>query len=157
MRLDKKKLGLQRRQLAAKLSGFASAAKSPRPAEGWIKAIRESLGMSAAQLGRRLGIAQPNIVALEKGEVKGTTSLNTLQKAAKALQCRLVYALVPDKPLEKILDDQALKAAENLVGEVSHSMTLEKQSISDAEKEAQIRETADELKNSLSRRLWDEP
>jgi predicted DNA-binding mobile mystery protein A len=72
-----------------------------RPPQGWLRAVRDALGMTTAQLGRRLKVFQPRIVELEKSEVSGSVTLHTLQRAAEALGCRLVYALVPDEPLAK--------------------------------------------------------
>jgi hypothetical protein len=42
----------------------APAALAP-PAHGWIKTIREALGMSSAQLAKRLAIKQPTLAALD--------------------------------------------------------------------------------------------
>src|SRR5215813_3110930 len=71
------------------------------PVRGWIKAIREALGMTTAQLANRLGIKQPSVVAIEQSEAKGTIELATMRRVAEALDCTLVYALVPNKPLEQ--------------------------------------------------------
>ena len=70
------------------------------PVRGWIKAVREALGMTTAQLAKRLGMKQPSVVAIEQSEAKGTIELATLRRVAEALDCTLVYALVPNKPLE---------------------------------------------------------
>src|ERR1700689_3974500 len=77
------------------------------PVRGWIKAFREALGMSTAQLAKRLGIKQPSLVALEQSEAKGTIELATLRRVAEALDCTLVHALVPNKPLETTFRDRA--------------------------------------------------
>ena len=65
------------------------------PVRGWIKAIRAGLGMSSEQLAKRLGVRQPSVVSLEQSEAKGTIALATLRRVAEALDCTLVYALVP--------------------------------------------------------------
>ncbi len=75
-----------------------------RPSRGWLKAIREALGMTTAQLGQRLGVVQSRVVAIEQAEAKGTVTLNSLEKAAQALDCRLVYALVPRQSLEDAVE-----------------------------------------------------
>src|ERR1700733_2845339 len=77
------------------------------PVRGWIKAVRAALGMSTAQLAKRLGIKQPSLVALEQSEAKGTIQLDTLRRVAEALDCTVIYALVPNKPLEKMVRDRA--------------------------------------------------
>ena len=69
--------------------------------------IRDALGMTTAQFGRRLGVSQPRIIELEKSEVTGNVTLHTLQRAAEVLNCRLVYALVPERPLAEIVNERA--------------------------------------------------
>src|SRR5450432_3430478 len=75
------------------------------PLRGWIKAIRGALGMSTAQLAKRLGIKQPSVVALEQSEARGAIELATLRRVAAALDCTLIYALIPNKPLDTIVRD----------------------------------------------------
>src|ERR1700730_5246061 len=86
-------------------------AKSQRPPKGWVRAIRDALGMTTTQLARRIGVSQPRVVELEQSEVSGSITLHSLQRAAEALGCRVVYALVPDKPLEITLRRRAEEVA----------------------------------------------
>src|SRR5450432_2560904 len=65
------------------------------PLRGWIKAVREALGITTAQLAKRLGMKQPSVVAIERSEAKSTIELATLRRVAEALDCTLVYASVP--------------------------------------------------------------
>src|SRR5208282_6816206 len=97
------------------------------PVRGWIKAIREALGMSSAQLAKRLKIKQPTVAAMEQSEMKGTIQLATLRRVAEAMNCTLVYALVPNDSLETIVREQARKAARRQLQAVEHSMLLEDQ------------------------------
>jgi len=92
-----------RRQLDKRLSSLQNRELFVRPPRGWLKAIREALGMTTTQLGQRLGVVQSRVVAIEQGESKGSITLNSLEKAAQALDCRLVYALVPEQPLEDMV------------------------------------------------------
>src|SRR3546814_3344955 len=66
------------------------------PPRGWLRAIRDALGMSGRQLGKRLGITPQSVAELERSETLGTIQLKTLRRAAEALDCTLVYALVPN-------------------------------------------------------------
>ena len=124
------------------------------PARGWIKAIREGLGMSSAQLAKRLRISQPSVTNMEQSEAKGTIELATLRRVAEALDCSLIYALVPNKPLEMTVQGRALALARRRLAAIGHSMALEDQAVDARETEAQI----DELIRTISPgRLWDEP
>src|SRR3974390_577604 len=87
------------RHLDSRFATLRPLLKTQRPPKGWLRAVRDALGMTTKQLGQRLGVSQPRIVELEQSEVNGTVTLNTLQRAAEALGCRLVYALGPDQPL----------------------------------------------------------
>src|SRR5262245_3319142 len=94
-------------QIDRKLKRFRPLADATRPAKGWVRAIRDGMGMTAKQLGKRMGVSQPRITALEKAEATGSITLESLERAAEALGCRVVYALVPDRPLAETLEARA--------------------------------------------------
>ena len=98
-----------RRDLDRRLQSMGSA--ELRPQSGWLRAIRDALGMTAAQLGARLGITPTSVFEMERREADGTITLKTLEKAAEALGCKLVYALVPDESLEATVQRHARKLA----------------------------------------------
>ena len=108
--------------------------------------------MSTAQLAKRLGIRQPSLVALEQSEAKGTIELATLRRVAEALDCTLVYAIVPNKPLETTLRDRAGAFARRRRAPVEHSMLLEDQKVTAKDAEARL----DEIVRETNPRLfWD--
>ncbi len=125
-----------------------------RPSGGWIRAVRTSLGMSVRQMAERMGITQQSAARLEKNEINDAITLKSLRKAAEALDCRLVYALVPNEgSLRDIVRRRALRKARDIVAPVDHSMMLEAQGVGDMqERTAQI---ADELARNPDIRLWD--
>src|ERR1700692_107825 len=97
--MKKARLAAQSRsQLDERFKELGSAERYTPPVRGWIKALREALGMSTSQRAKRLGIKQPSLVALEQSEAKGTIELATLRRVAEALDCSLVYWLGPTKP-----------------------------------------------------------
>jgi len=85
--------------------------------------------MTTAQLAKRLGVAQPSVIGLEKAEASKVVTIATLERAAHALDCTLVYALVPRKPLETIVRERARDAAQERLRTISHSMALEDQRV----------------------------
>jgi predicted DNA-binding mobile mystery protein A len=122
------------------------------PVRGWIKAVREALGMTTGQLAKRLGVKQPSVVALEQSEAKGTIELATLRRVAEALDCALIFALVPKKPLEAMVRDRARTFARRRRGPVEHSMLLEDQKVKEQDAEARL----DEIVRDVNPRLfWD--
>ena len=151
--MKKARLAAQSRsQLDERFRELGSAKRYTPPVRGWIKALREALGMSTAQLAKRLGIRQPSLVALEQSEAKGSIELATLRRVAEALDCTLVYALVPNKPLETTLRDRARAFARRRRGPVEHSMLLEDQKVTAKDAEARL----DEIVRETNPRLfWD--
>lgn len=154
MKTNKRLIKTQRRSLDEKLNKFQVVKNLSLPKSGWIKAIRESLGVTSRQLAERMGIQQSGVILLEQREVRKTVSLELLEKAAQALNCKLVYALVPEESLEKTLETQSLKVARQILQKTLHTMDLEKQSVEAAERELHLQEVATELKNKLDSRLW---
>jgi len=82
-------------QLDSALAGFHAARSAPRPAQGWIRAIREALGVSSGELGRILGVSRQLPLQFEKAEAEDSITLKSLRSVANALDCDLVYALAP--------------------------------------------------------------
>ena len=125
-----------------------------RPNKGWIRALRDALGMSSTDLARRMGVSQQRVPAIERGEQDMTIKLDTLMRAADALDCDLVYALVPRTSLDDMVADQARRRATDLLGRVTQHSRLEDQQPTDADLAGQIEELAAEL--AERRGLWRE-
>ncbi len=146
---------LRVQQLEDALEPFRAASAAAMPRRGWIRAIREALGMSSAQLGARLGqMAPQSIEDFQKSEVSGAIKLETLRKLANAMGCQLVYAIVPLKPLEEIRKDRAIEVASKTLKRVSHSMQLEAQGLGAKEKQRALDREVEKLLAGSSRRLW---
>ncbi|HVY34095.1 MAG TPA: mobile mystery protein A [Caulobacteraceae bacterium] len=128
-----------------------------RPSRGWIRAVRDALGMTTAQFARRMGVKQPRIIELEKGEARGAITLQSLERAAKALDCRVIYVLLPVRPLGETLHARAAVMADQQLVAVEQTMGLEDQAVPGGVRRAQAR--ADLIKELLRRpaRLWDAP
>ena len=148
---------LKLRQIDATLNRWRSADLPPRPPSGWVKVIRESLGMAAAHLAARLGVTTSTVTRLETSEADDTISLGTLRRAAEALGCELHYALVPKQSLADTLENRAMALARQQMAAVSHTMALEAQSTSREAVEVQTRALAEELLKGSRRALWREP
>ena len=144
------------RHLDKRFATLRPLARSTRPPKGWLRAVRDALGMTTGQLARRLGVSQPRIVELEQSEVSGSVTLRTLQRAAEALGCRLVYALVPERPLAERVRERAEKIAERQSDAVEHTMRLENQAVHSrrASKELHRQSVEDLLRRPA--RLWDD-
>jgi len=146
---------LARNQLDQLLQEFTRLKAIQRPIRGWIRAIRDALGMSGAQLGQRLGMTRQGVVELEKSEVSGAASIKTMQKAAEALDCIFVYALVPRNSLQATVEQQARKVAQQQLDYTAHTMRLEDQLPTDAEQQAAFENLVQELVRTTPKSLWD--
>lgn len=150
---------IARRNLDKRLAGLRSGDELTRPQKGWVRAIRDAIGMTAAQLAARMKVSQPRIADLEKAEVDGRLTLNSLERAAEAMGCTLVYALVPRRPLEQIVQDRARQIAGKTIARVDHTMRLEGQGVdADASEQDDARaRLAEKLLNNKIRTLWRQP
>lgn len=147
---------LKLRQLDATLARWRATELSSRPPSGWLKAIREALGMSATQLAKRLGVVTSTVTRLETSEADDTISLATLRRAAEALDCELRYVLVPRQSLADTLATRANQLARERMAGIAHSMALEAQSTSNETVADQTRALADSLLQGPRRELWRE-
>ncbi|MFA5040906.1 MAG: mobile mystery protein A [Bdellovibrionales bacterium] len=127
-----------------------------RPPKGWVRAIRDALGMTARQLADRIGVDQPRITEIEKAEVSGSITLRSLERAAEAMGCRVVYALVPERSLSEMVAKQAARMVEKQLAGVQQTMRLENQFVQkdETQKEMHQRLMTEYLRHPT--RLWDE-
>src|SRR5258708_9177548 len=151
----KDKVLLRIRQLEDTLRPFRRVARAAIPNGGWIRAIREGLGMTKVQLGRRTHKAPQTIEDIQKSEANGTIQLNTLRELAEALNCTVVYALVPNKPLTQMLRDRAQEKAQSRLRTISHSMRLEDQGVGPREEARQLEILAQRLLAGSPKKLWE--
>ena len=146
---------IARRQLDATLAKFGEAGSVQLPAKGWIRAVREALGMSGKQLAGRHQVSQPRVFKLEQGEPSGALTLKTMRQVAEALDCVFVYALVPRSSLEETVKTQARAVAAERLQRVSHTMLLEAQGLSSEEQQASLDAAIEELVRETPKDLWD--
>ena len=152
--MDKKSLQIQ--QLNSKMLAFASLQKVAPPPVGWLKTVRNTLGMSLQQLSNKLSITKQSMQEIEQREKEGSITIKSLREAAKALDMELVYGLVPvDGSLEELIDRKAREMATQIVMRTSNSMKLEEQENSKQRIEKAIEERAAIIKNEMPKSLWD--
>lgn len=147
---DKK---LIREQLDKKLKNQFSAFHSEL---GWIKSIREALGMSTQQLAKRVGIDQSRISRLENAEMEGDLKLSSLKKVADGLNMQFVYGFVPRNSLEDMVLEQARKVAQQRMVRVNHTMRLEDQELTNDEKENSFNDLVQKILIENPRDFWDQ-
>lgn len=149
------KSNLTRMQLTDALRAFPSPDGTTPPRGGWVRAIREALSMTQAQLGDRVHVSRQSVQDLEKAEAERRITLDSLDRLARAMGCRVVYALVPENgSLDDLRTRRADALAEALLKPTDHSMKLEAQGVSAIERERQRKLLAETLLRDSPRKLW---
>lgn len=144
-----------REQLDKRLDSLKAFALSGVPKQGWIKTIREALGLSARQLGEKTGIDQSRISRLENAEKDGSLKLSSLQKIAKGLNMRFVYAFVSEDTLEEMVRAQAKKIALKRLKRLNNTMRLEKQELSGEERKKALEDMVEQILIDQPKDFWD--
>lgn len=147
---------LTRKQLDKRLAVLKNFASSGVPQQGWIKSIREALGMSACQLGKRVGLDQSRISRLENAEKTGNLKLSSLQNIAKGLRMRFVYALVPEGTLEKMVQKQAKAIAIKRMERLNNTMRLEKQGLGEEGRREALKDMIEKILAEQPKDFWNE-
>lgn len=142
-------------QMDEALAKWREAQLPARPGNGWIRAIRGALRMSATALAKRLKVTESAVRKIELAEAADTITLATLRRAADALGCDLQYALVPKQPLDQTVMEQARRVVSSQLWPVAHSMALEDQAVDRAARQRQVDILARSLlAHGSSRELW---
>lgn len=132
----------------------ASAGDAHVPAEGWIRTVRKALGMTGAQLARRMGVTRARIAQAEKSELDGGATLKSMKAAAEAMGCRFVYAFVPPDTVENVIIAQARRKAQAIVGRAGKHMALEGQAVSNSRTEREVTRLMNELIYEMPADFW---
>ena len=112
--------------------------------------------MTTTQLARRLGVVQSRAVAIGQAEAAGKITLNSLERAAQAMDCRLVYVLVPRKPLDELVMERAERLARKRMESTRHSMVLEAQGVEAADEQEQLKRMIDRLLEKAGSEIWED-
>ena len=147
---------LQFQQLNEKMDQLNGMQHVIVPPIGWIKAIRNGIGMSMEQLGKKLSITKQGVMDIEKREKEGAITIKSMQEIAKAMDMKLVYGFVPNEgDLEQMIETRAIEMAKKIVERTSNTMKLEDQANSKERIEKAIKERASEIINKTPKILWD--
>ncbi len=141
-------------QIQAAVKAYRILLTKRAPSRGWLKEIREALGRTERQQAERLGISGSTLHKSEQSEAQERISLGQLRKLADGLDCELVYALVPRKPLTEVVQDRAKQLAKEEVYGVAHTMSLEDQRPTDERIQKQVVRRAEELLRGKWSDLW---
>ena len=145
---------LRIKQLDRVLNPWQNIVQNHLYSNNWFQTIREALGISTRYLAKKMDLSPGRIVQLQQAEADGSITLRNLKKAAEHLDCQFVYAFVPKKSLENIIEDRAKKVASEMISSVNHTMSLEQQAVTKTELKEQYEELIKELISSHPKNLW---
>jgi predicted DNA-binding mobile mystery protein A len=152
--MSKKSLMFQ--QMNGKLLSFSILSSIAVPPSGWIKAIRNTLGMSMQQLAKKLSISKQGVSDMERREKDGSITIKSLRELGRVLDMELVYGFVPKAgSLDAMIEKKANELATKIVLRTSNTMKLEDQGNSKERIEKAINERTEELKKEMPKILWD--
>lgn len=142
------------RQIARKIAEVQALRPHLKGVPSWVQYIRKALGMSPKQLAERMSIAESSLYQLERQESLDKASIQSLKKAAEAMGCELVYAIVPKTSVEDLVNTQARRKAAKILSESNLQMEYEDQAVHAEESQKQFEELCEKIKNS--KKLWAE-
>lgn len=145
---------LRQLQIQENLESYMPLLAKSAPRNGWIRLIRSALGIQTSILAKKLNCSAANVSLLEKSEKAKTISLNKLDEIAQALNCKLVYSIIPMEPIDQMLVKQANKIAKKQIRAINHSMALEQQGLNDKQVKLQEKLLAEELLQGNLKKLW---
>jgi len=143
-------------QFDEKLPIYKEILNLPQPAKGWIRAIREALGMSSRQLAARVNTSQQRLSRIEKQELSGDIKISTINKVAKGLNCVFIYVLIPESTLQESISKQAKKIALKRLERVNASMVLEDQEVYGTQKDRSIELAIRDIVENMNKKFWDQ-
>ena len=149
-----------RRGPRVKRAELANAARAfPRmnpdliPKAGWVREIRDALGISQSQLAARAGISRATVQQMERAEGRRRITLASLDRLAQAMGCQVAFAIVPKSgTLQDVRARQALARAEALIKEKLESSAHA--NVRPRERERRKERLAAKLLRGSRRKLW---
>ena len=154
--MKKWNLQLIRFQLDIKFSKFKYLEELiQKPKKGWIYTIRTALGLNLRQLAHLMEFDISRISKMEKEEIKDSLTLKSLREAANALECDLVYVLIPKTSLEKTVKNRAEKIVSKQLKKSSHTMSLEKQELDEQQEKQLFNMEVERLCKETPKHLWE--
>ena len=141
---------LQIAKISDALEAYPKADNARRPSRGWARTIRKALGMTQAHIAAKLGISRQSVQDLEQAEAERRITLESMDRLARALNCRLVYAFVPETGT---LDDLLYRQA-NLVVDQMLAQNPPDENANPRYQEMERKILVDSLLRGSPRKLW---
>ena len=91
------------------LRPFRRARKARMPSEGWLRAMRRVTGIPVREIAESMDFTEKMVFQMERSEQQESITLRRLGEMARAMQCDLVYGIVP---WQRSIEDRAMELVE---------------------------------------------
>jgi predicted DNA-binding mobile mystery protein A len=118
----------------------------------WIRALRNYLRMTQAELAQRSHVPQSHLAQIESGKID--LQVGTLKKIFEGLSCELGIQPLPRKPLSEVLRGRARSIALKRLKQVMGTMALENQAPEEEMFKRLLEKRTDDILNDPRERLW---
>jgi transcriptional regulator with XRE-family HTH domain len=81
--------------LDEELRFYRQASRQENPTQELLRRVRQVMGIPVAEMARELKVNRSGVFRLEQSEGRGTISLNSMDRVAQAMGCKLVYGIIP--------------------------------------------------------------
>lgn len=132
--MDKRYKALRFEQLDRSAAPELPIGEVVRPGAGWLRAVREALGLPLREVASRIAVTVPAVRSLEKAEADDRITLASLRRVAAALGCDVVYVLIPHEgSFAALAEREARLQVAPHIEAAEHSMQLEAQGSHDTD------------------------
>src|ERR1019366_7812149 len=97
-----------RLRLDEEMRPFRRAGKEKNPTSALLRTARKVLEIPAGEIAKKLGVSRNVVFDLEERERKGTAMMQSLARLADAMDCMVVYGIVPrgGKTFERLHEER---------------------------------------------------
>jgi transcriptional regulator with XRE-family HTH domain len=88
-----------RRRLDKEMQPYRRAGMEKDPTGELLRAVRQVLRLPVGEIAGKVGVNRSVLFGLEESERRGTITLRSLSRVAKAMGCKVVYGVVPESGL----------------------------------------------------------
>ena len=147
--------GRKREALTTTTRTFPRVKPEAAPRSGWVRAIREALGISQSQIAARAGVSRATVQQWERAEARRRITLHSLDRIAAAMGCQVALALVPKGgSLDDVRKRQAKTRALTLLKTTDKTFSEVKPGELTPAQSRRIERVAARLLRGSPRKLW---
>jgi transcriptional regulator with XRE-family HTH domain len=97
-----------RKRLDAEMQPFRRAAMEKHPTSALLRTLRKAMKIYSPEIAAKIGRSSLTVFAMERREAKGKITLRDMERYANAMDCIVVYGIVPrgGRTLEELYEER---------------------------------------------------